>query len=136
MLKLEKPNMKSKISALFLALSGLVFPAVALADVCSNTTKKVNGKVVVDQTQVQNCVTSTPLIHDIQVIVNFLAASVGIIVTGVILLGGIQYILAGGNATALTAARQRIINGLIALFAFLFMYAFLQWIIPGGIFNK
>jgi hypothetical protein len=129
----NQKDMKNKLAALLLIAGVLFFPAIALADPCDNTANK-NGVPV--PSKVQNCVTSTPLIHDIQVIVNFLAAAVGIIVTGVILLGGIQYILAGGNATALTAARQRIINGLIALFAFLFMYAFLQWIIPGGIFNK
>ncbi|MBX4190713.1 hypothetical protein KW794_01355 [Candidatus Saccharibacteria bacterium] len=98
---------------------------------CDNTT--TGGKI--DQSKVQKCLTQTPLIQDIQQIVDFLSIGVGIIVTAVILVGGIQYILAGGNAGAITAARQRIINGLIALFAFLFIYTFLQWLIPGGIFK-
>jgi hypothetical protein len=135
----NRKHMKNKVTALFLAMSILIFPAIALAaadPLCDKTTKVVNGKTVVDKSKVQDCATSTPIIHDIQNIVNFLSAGVGIIVTAVIVVGGIQYILAGGNATALTAARQRIMNGLIALFAFLFIYAFLQWIIPGGIFNK
>jgi hypothetical protein len=59
---------------------------------------------------------------------------VGVVVVGVIILGGIQYTMAGDNPQAVTAAKQRIINGLIALAAFLLMFAFLEWLIPGGIF--
>lgn len=102
------------------------------ADLCADTT---NASGAVSQTKVQKCVNQSPVVHDIQIIVDFLSALVGIIVTGVIILGGIQYTLAGGNPSALTAARQRITNGLIALFVFLFIFAFLQWLIPGGIFK-
>jgi hypothetical protein len=87
------------------------------------------------QKKVEQCLSQSPIVKRINEIVNFLSAGVAVIVTGVILVGGIQYIMAGGNATALTAARQRIMNGVIALFAFLFMFAFLQWLIPGGIFK-
>jgi hypothetical protein len=74
-------------------------------------------------------------VHDLQNIVNFLSAAVGVVVIAVIIIGGVQYTIAGDNASALTAARQRITNGLIALFAFLFAWAFLQWLIPGGVFK-
>jgi hypothetical protein len=129
-------TLKSNIKMPFVsAMASLVFwPGLALAastDKCSNTA--TNG--LVDQTKVQACFTQSPIVHDIQSIVNFLSAAVGVVVIGVIILGGIQYSLAGDNATALTAARKRITNGLIALFAFLFAWAFLQWLIPGGIFG-
>jgi hypothetical protein len=77
---------------------------------------------------------SNPIIHDINVVVTFLSIGVGIVVVGVIILGGIQYALAGDNAQAVSAAKQRITNGLIALLTFMVTFAFLQWIIPGGIF--
>lgn len=77
-----------------------------------------------------------PIVKDLNTIVSFLSAGVGLIVVIVIVIGGIQYSMAGDNAQAVAAARQRIINGLIALMAFLFMFAFLQWLIPGGVFNK
>lgn len=98
---------------------------------CSDTT--TGGSV--DQSKVQNCLTQSPVVSDIQKIVDFLSIGVGIIVTGVILVGGIQYIIAGDSPQALQAARQRITNGVIALVAFLFIFAFLQWLIPGGIFQ-
>lgn len=73
--------------------------------------------------------------QDIQKIVNFLSAGVGVVVIGVIILGGIQYSMAGDNSQAVGAAKQRIINGLIALVAFIFMFAFINWLLPGGIFS-
>jgi hypothetical protein len=81
----------------------------------------------------QTCLKNNTIVKDINTIVNFLSALIGIVVIGVIILGGIQYTLAGDNASATGAAKQRIINGLIALVAFIFTFAFLQWLIPGGI---
>lgn len=80
----------------------------------------------------QNCLKNSPLISDINAVVNFLAAAVGVVVIAVIIIGGIQYAMAGDNASATGEAKKRIINGLIALVVFIFMYAFLQWLIPGG----
>jgi hypothetical protein len=81
------------------------------------------------------CLQQSAFAKDLQLIVNVLSAGVGIVVTGMIILGGVQYILAGGNATAVTAARTRITNALIALLAFMFIWAFLNWLIPGGVFT-
>jgi len=106
-------------------------PAYAAAN-CKYTT---NSSGTVDQSLVQKCLNQSPVVHDIQVIVDWLSAGVGLIVTIVIVLGGVQYTLAGDNATALQAARKRIINGLIALVAFIFAFAFLEWLIPGGVFK-
>ena len=79
-----------------------------------------------------NCLQNNVIIRDLNDIVNILSGIVGVIVVGVIIAGGIQYSMAG-KPEAAAAARKRIINGLIALFAFIFIWAFLQWIIPGGI---
>lgn len=75
-----------------------------------------------------------PIIGDLNLITNVLAALVGVVVVGTIILGGVQFAAAGDKAEAISAAKQRIINGLTALAAFLFIYAFLQWLIPGGVF--
>jgi hypothetical protein len=77
---------------------------------------------------------NNPIIKDINLIVNFLSIGVGVIVIAMIIIGGIQYSIAGDNPQAVTAAKQRITNALIALVAYLFVFAFLQWLIPGGIF--
>jgi len=73
--------------------------------------------------------------EDIQLAVNFLSAGVGIIITMVIIFAGLQYLTARDNPQAVQAAKTRITNAVIALIAFVFVYAFLQWIVPGGVFS-
>lgn len=77
---------------------------------------------------------NNPIVKDINIFINFLAGLVGIVVVGAIILGGIQYTMAGDNPQAVSAAKKRITDGLIALVAFAFTYAFLQWLVPGGVF--
>lgn len=66
--------------------------------------------------------------------INFLAAATGMVVVIMIIIGGIQYASAGGEAGKVAAAKGRIFNAIFALVAFLFLYAILQWIVPGGLF--
>jgi hypothetical protein len=63
-----------------------------------------------------------------------LSGLVGIVVVIMITVGGIQYAAAGPDPSAVVAARKRISNALIALVLYIFMFAFLQWLVPGGIF--
>lgn len=79
------------------------------------------------------CLNENPIVKDIRTITKVLAAGVGVVITGSIIVGGIQYAAAGGNPNAVTAAKQRISNSLIALLTFMFIMAFLEWIIPGGL---
>lgn len=81
----------------------------------------------------EQCLKDNPITKYINIVIAFLSGLVAVIVVGVIILGGIQYSMAGDNSTAIQDARKRITNGLIALFAFLFIAAFLQWIVPGGL---
>lgn len=81
------------------------------------------------------CLKKNPIVGNLNNIIDVLAGLVGVVVVGTIILGGIQYAMAGDKAEAVSAAKQRIINGLIALVAFLFIFAFLQWLIPGGAFK-
>ncbi len=81
------------------------------------------------------CLQDNPIVNDLNLAVDFLSGLVGVVVVGVIILGGIQYSMAGDKAEAVSAAKKRIVNGVTALLAFLFIFAFLQWLIPGGIFS-
>ncbi len=112
------------------ATSDTTTPSSTVA--CTNTTDSSGN---VSNAKVQACLNKNPIVTQLQTIVNFLSAAVGLVVIGTIILGGIQYTMAGDNATATGAAKKRIANGLIALAAFLFLFAFLQWLIPGGIFS-
>jgi hypothetical protein len=114
------------LSVLALALTSLSMPSYALADSCDNTTTS---------DALKSCIQNDKITKDLLLIVNVLSAGVGIVVIGMIIVGGIQYSIAGNNPQATAAAKQRITNALIALFVFLFIFAFLQWLIPGGLFG-
>lgn len=64
---------------------------------------------------------------------NFLAAAVGILAVILLIIAGIQYTTSGGDPNKVADAKKRIYNVILGVFAFIFMYAFLQWLIPGGI---
>lgn len=65
---------------------------------------------------------------------NILSAIAGVVIVMMLIVGGIQYSAAGSNPQTVSAAKEKMRNALLALFIFTFMYAFLQWIIPGGLF--
>lgn len=65
--------------------------------------------------------------------INVLAGLVGVVVVISIIVAGIQYSTAGADPQKVSAAKNRIRNALIALFFFLFMYAFLNYLVPGGV---
>ncbi len=67
--------------------------------------------------------------------INFLSAGVGIVVVAMIIIGGIQYASAEDDPQRVAAARSRVFNALLALVAYIFLFAFLQWLVPGGIFK-
>ena len=65
---------------------------------------------------------------------NILSAVVGLVVVIGIAYGGVQYTMAKDNPQQITAARERIRNAVLAFLVYLFMFSFLQWAVPGGIF--
>ena len=85
--------------------------------------------------RLQACVDETPLMKQINTIIIALSAGIGIVVIIMIIVGGIQYTTAGGDSSRVAAAKSRIFNAVIALVAFFFMFGFLQWIVPGGLFR-
>jgi tetrahydromethanopterin S-methyltransferase subunit E len=60
-----------------------------------------------------------------------LSVLVGIAVTLGIIIGGIQYASSGGDPQKVAGAKIRIRNSIVALVMFFFLYAFLQFLIPG-----
>lgn len=80
------------------------------------------------------CLNGNPIFANIVYAINIISAGVGVIVTAMIVIGGIQYASAGGNPQKVAAAKTRITNAIIALVAYFFLFAFLQWLVPGGLF--
>jgi Type IV secretion system pilin len=68
-------------------------------------------------------------------IITFLAAIAGLVAVIAIVLGGIQYASSSDEPQKVAAAKKRIYNAILGLLGFLFLWAFLQWLVPGGVFN-
>jgi hypothetical protein len=68
-------------------------------------------------------------------LIALLSALVGIFVVIGIVTGGIMYTSSAGDPQKAAAAKGRIIKVLIALVAYAFLYAFIQFILPGGLNN-
>jgi hypothetical protein len=67
-------------------------------------------------------------------VVNLLSIGFGIVVVGSVIAGGIQISTSAGDSGKFAKGRERIVNSLLALAGFVFLYAFIQWLIPGGVF--
>jgi hypothetical protein len=78
---------------------------------------------------------NNPIFIALLTLFNFLAVGVGIVVTGGIIFGAIQYITANGNASQTQQGVTVITNSVIGLILFIFMYALLNFLVPGGLFK-
>lgn len=76
---------------------------------------------------------SSEIVKMLKIGINILAGAVGIAAVIMLVMGGIQYSASDGDPQKVSAAKQKISNVIIGLLAFVFLYAFLQWLIPGGI---
>lgn len=65
--------------------------------------------------------------------IRFLTAFVGLAVTIAIVYGGIEYGSSGGDPAKAAAGKNRIRNAVFTLIAFFFLYALLNFLIPGGV---
>jgi hypothetical protein len=66
-------------------------------------------------------------------IIQLISAVIGVAIVIGIVYGAIEYITSGGDPQRAASGRQRITNALLGLAAFILLYAFLQFIIPGGL---
>jgi hypothetical protein len=81
-----------------------------------------------------NCANKSNVIYSyLAGIIKFLSAGVGLVIVLMIIISGIQYITARDNPQSTEAAKNRLWNALIALFLFIFMFAILNFLVPGGI---
>lgn len=108
-------------------------PPGANAPSNSNFGNECNSTIT--NSNLQNCVHNNKLVTRLREIINFLAAGVGVVVVFALIIAGIQYTTAGDNPAKVQDARKRILNAIIALIAFGLTFAFLQYLIPGGLFN-
>jgi hypothetical protein len=86
------------------------------------------------------CKSSSPdgcsaLIDALFAFIRFLSAGVGIVVVASTVIAGIQYISSRGDPNATGKAIGRLSNNVVVLIAYVFSYAILNFVIPGGFFK-
>jgi len=67
-------------------------------------------------------------------ITRVLSGLVGVVVVLMIAIGGIQYATSRDDPAQVKAAKTRIQNAILALVFYMFALAFIQWLVPGGVF--
>ena len=73
------------------------------------------------------------IIAYVKALLQYLSGLVGLVIILMIIVSGIQYLTAYGNPKSITAAKNRLTNAIIGLFLFIFAFALLSFLIPGGI---
>jgi hypothetical protein len=123
---------KTKLILLFLGfiLTFSVFAALPAREVlAAGPCDKKNPT----STSLNRCLNENPIVKDLRIVVRVLSAGTGVIIVGSIIWAGVKYVWAGNNPNEISAAKDRIQNSIIALLAFFFIFAFLEWLIPGGL---
>ena len=69
------------------------------------------------------------------IVVNVLTAAVGVAAVIGIVIAGVQYMTSSGDPATMTKAKNRIVQVVIGLVAWGLMWAFLEWLLPGGVLN-
>ena len=69
-------------------------------------------------------------------IINIMAAGVGIMAVGGIVYASVLYASAAGSAEQVKKAKEMIRNVIIGVVLYGLMYGLLNYIIPGGVFNR
>jgi hypothetical protein len=67
--------------------------------------------------------------------INLLSIAFGVIAVISLVMGGIQYAASTGDPQKVTLAKRRIYSTVIAVIAYIFLFSFLQFLVPGGIFK-
>jgi hypothetical protein len=77
---------------------------------------------------------TNPIIDLAYALIRFLSYGVGIVVVASVVFGGIQYTTAEGNPEKSAQAKGRIQTSIMALILYLFIFAIVQYLVPGGLF--
>lgn len=131
-------NLKNKITLLLLALfvatalvttGSLISGSQTVSAETTTASQSYDGKCNDTNINKDNCAIIAYLVDFIRI----LSGLVGVVVVIMITVGGIQYSTARDNPQATAAAKDRITNAILALVFYLFIFAFLQYIVPGGV---
>lgn len=76
----------------------------------------------------------TPFVKRVAIYIDWITIGIGVLAVFGFILAGIQYSAAGDNSSAVAEAKKRMSNIVIAIVLYVFMFALLQWLVPGGLF--
>lgn len=133
-------NVKQKLQTFLLALSIFIAPIVVAASPSSVSAAKTEcggtetSIISCDQDNKGKKVEDNAIWGLLLMAVNILTAGIGLVAVGGIIYAAILYTTAQDKAAQVTKAKETIFNVVLGLVMFALMYAFLQFLIPGGIF--
>ena len=90
---------------------------------------------ICDATAGSSDVTSTGIWKLLIWVLNILVGFVGLLAIASIIYAGVLYSSSQRNSEQIAKAKKMILNTVIGVIAFGFMYLGLNWLIPGGVFN-
>ena len=116
----------SVLFTIFLSPSSIVFAS----KVCGTGDSQVTTNIDL------GCQTQGNAIMDMLFgIINFLSAGVGVVLIFSTVLAGIQWSAARDNPGSVEKAKSRLLSNLLALGLFIFAWALLNFLVPGGLLN-
>jgi hypothetical protein len=68
-------------------------------------------------------------------LINLLSVIFGLVAVASLIMGGIQYTASEGDPQKISKAKNRLTNTVIAILAYSVLYGFLQFLVPGGLFQ-
>lgn len=107
-------------------------PSASLSS--DNAPTTCGGKDLGSKTDI-NDKTGCPIVGYLIIGINILTGAVGLVVVASIIFSGIQYSAARDDPQKIAAAKSRIVSAVLALLMYVFMFTFLQWVVPGGVLN-
>jgi predicted S18 family serine protease len=113
-----------------------ITPTVAAVQVCGNSPEDLCNKP--PQKEIKVCgAPGDDCYKFIQTYINpfitLLTVLVGVFAAISIVVAGIQYSSSADDPSAVSKAKTRIFNTVIGLVAYVFFFAFLEWLLPGGL---
>ncbi len=133
-LLIEYQQLLLSVAFSFMVVFGIAAPAYAATGpiTCAGGPSFGTTSVAGHNGQGENCLVT----QYIDPLVKVLGGLVGVFVVISMIIAGIQYSAAAADAGKVAAAKGRIQKALIALFAYAFLLAFVNFLLPGGIAGK
>lgn len=127
--------MKLKIKNIAIITLTLFTPLIIMATPLVVPNTSTVAYAATGCTNAKDCLSgpkTSKIMDEILIIIRFLSALVLVIAVIMIIVGGIQYTTSGGNAQSVAAAKKKITDVFIGIMAYIFLWAFLEWLIPPG----